>query len=266
MADPFSDAAITAALGRQMTRAVQRQAVAAGNLANLDTPGYRTKEVKFSEALDEQMGATLTATDPRHFGATVSADAPTAADSTGLAARRDGNNVQLDRELLQSHARRRGLHRGADRRWRRSSVWSATPSTKDANHVDAVQRHQRQRQRADVQRARMEVAVSNHRQRRVDAGRRRPAVPPARRRPRDGVDQLDRCGIQRPAPTASRWPASSKTSRRSAAGTSPRIPTRTPNGFVADAQRRRARRDGGHARRGSRVSGEPHGHRPDPRH
>jgi flagellar basal body rod protein FlgB len=41
MPEPISDAAITAALGRQLNRAVQKQAAAVGNLANLDTPGYR---------------------------------------------------------------------------------------------------------------------------------------------------------------------------------------------------------------------------------
>jgi flagellar basal-body rod protein FlgB len=102
MADPLSDAAITAALGRHMTQAVQRQAVAVGNLANLDTPGYRTKEISFADTLDEELGASgLVATNERHFGAGTIREAPsTVADSTGLAARRDGNNVQLDRELL----------------------------------------------------------------------------------------------------------------------------------------------------------------------
>jgi flagellar basal-body rod protein FlgB len=102
MADPFSDAAITAALGRQMTRAVQRQSVAVGNLANLDTPGYRTKEVKFSDALDDELGTVqMKATDARHFGAgSTASNASAVVDSSGLATRRDGNNVQLDRELL----------------------------------------------------------------------------------------------------------------------------------------------------------------------
>jgi flagellar basal-body rod protein FlgB len=101
MADPFSDAAITAALGRQMTRAVQRQAVAASNLANLDTPGYRTKEVTFAAALDDELGASgIVTSDARHFGAGQTADPGALGDSAGLAARRDGNNVQLDRELL----------------------------------------------------------------------------------------------------------------------------------------------------------------------
>ena len=35
-----------AALGRQMTQAVAKQAVAAGNLANLDTPGYRARKCR----------------------------------------------------------------------------------------------------------------------------------------------------------------------------------------------------------------------------
>lgn len=102
MGDMLSDAAITAALGRQMTRAVQRQAVAAGNLANLDTPGYRTKELRFDDALDQQLGAApLAATNSRHFGAATGASpAAEAGDASGLASRRDGNNVQLDRELL----------------------------------------------------------------------------------------------------------------------------------------------------------------------
>jgi flagellar basal-body rod protein FlgB len=100
--DIFSDAAITAALGRQMTRAVQRQAVAAGNLANLDTPGYRTRELRFDDALDAELGgAAMAATDARHFGAPATGPTlPAEEEVAGLATRRDGNNVQLDRELL----------------------------------------------------------------------------------------------------------------------------------------------------------------------
>jgi flagellar basal-body rod protein FlgB len=102
MADIVSDAAIMAALGREMTRAVQRQSVAASNLANLDTPGYRTQELQFADALDEQLApTTLVASHPQHFG-TASAvhDRAEIADASDLPTRRDGNNVQLDRELL----------------------------------------------------------------------------------------------------------------------------------------------------------------------
>ncbi len=101
MADILSDAAITAALGRHMTQAVERQAVAVGNLANLDTPGYHSKEIRFSDALDEELGAAgLTTTDPRHLGGTVSDAPPSILETANLPLRRDGNNVQMDRELL----------------------------------------------------------------------------------------------------------------------------------------------------------------------
>ena len=101
MGEVRNDAAIMAALGRQMSRAVQKQAVAAGNLANLDTPGYRTKEVRFSDTLDNELRtANLTATNRRHFGATVGEARAESSEVAGLDGRRDGNNVQLDRELL----------------------------------------------------------------------------------------------------------------------------------------------------------------------
>ena len=102
MGNTISDAAITAALGRQMTQAVARQAVAAGNLANLDTPGFRTKEVQFADVLDDELSAgVITTTSARHIGPPAgSAAPPQEGEASGLAPRRDGNNVQLDRELL----------------------------------------------------------------------------------------------------------------------------------------------------------------------
>jgi flagellar basal-body rod protein FlgB len=95
-----SDAAIVAALRRHMTVAAARQVVAAGNLANVDTPGYRAREADFSDALDASLARTLTVTDPRHLQPGPDADPHTKAVE-GLAARRDGNTVQIDRELLQ---------------------------------------------------------------------------------------------------------------------------------------------------------------------
>ena len=103
MAEIVTDAAIMAALGRQLTQAVERQAVAAGNIANVETPGYRTKEVKFSDVLEGELGGnSLRATNSRHFGAGAGlSNKPTPTDVAGLSSRLDGNNVQVDRELLQ---------------------------------------------------------------------------------------------------------------------------------------------------------------------
>jgi len=98
----IDDASIVAALRRQMTIAVAKQVVAAGNLANVDTPGFRAREVDFDRALDASLanGAlALEATDPAHI-APAQAGGVATRDASGLAARRDGNTVQLDRELL----------------------------------------------------------------------------------------------------------------------------------------------------------------------
>jgi flagellar basal-body rod protein FlgB len=103
MSDPFSDAAITAALGRHMTQAVQRQAAAVSNIANLDTPGYRTKEVQFLDALEDHLAAGgMVSSDPGHLGGASASNEVRGrmTEVEGLASRRDGNNVQLDRELL----------------------------------------------------------------------------------------------------------------------------------------------------------------------
>jgi flagellar basal-body rod protein FlgB len=96
----ISDSSAIDALRRQMTIAVAKQVASAGNLANVDTPGYKTKEVTFSDALKSKL-APVNATYP---SARSSAAAPavdlTVQEASGLPARRDGNNVSLDRELL----------------------------------------------------------------------------------------------------------------------------------------------------------------------
>ena len=98
-----SDASIMAALGRQMTRAVQRETLAASNLANLDTPGYRAREASFEAALGSSGGLELQAADGKSLagaGRTPGA-AMTVKETADTSSRRDGNNVQLDHELLE---------------------------------------------------------------------------------------------------------------------------------------------------------------------
>ena len=90
----ITDDAIVRALGRQMNMAVAKQAVAASNLANLDTPGYRTREVEFDEVLTTELTRASSGPGLEKVAARV-------VEAPGLASRRDGNNVQLDRELLQ---------------------------------------------------------------------------------------------------------------------------------------------------------------------
>ncbi len=95
----ITDGAILTALRRQMSAAVQRQSAAASNLANLDTPGYRTRDASFADALNAEIGS-LSTTHTGHMGGTDSGRESTLQEAEGLASRRDGNNVQLDRELI----------------------------------------------------------------------------------------------------------------------------------------------------------------------
>jgi flagellar basal-body rod protein FlgB len=99
MSEITSDSAVLAALRRQMTIAAARQAIAASNLANVSTPGYKAQEADFADTLSDKLRAPLRLTDARHL---AGVDAPSLAtrDVEGLAARRDGNTVAIDRELL----------------------------------------------------------------------------------------------------------------------------------------------------------------------
>jgi flagellar basal-body rod protein FlgB len=94
----ISDSALVASLRRQMTVAVARQVAAAGNLANIDTPGYRAKEATFDEALSKHIPAAKAG--QGRTGDIPDLQKPVIQEVQGLPVRRDGNNVQLDRELL----------------------------------------------------------------------------------------------------------------------------------------------------------------------
>ncbi|MGB9611143.1 MAG: flagellar basal body rod protein FlgB [Bryobacteraceae bacterium] len=69
-------------LGRYMDLLAERQRLVAANLANIDTPGYRTRDIDFQfEFLSLGPGAR-----------------PHVIEPTDLTVRNDGNNVSLDRE------------------------------------------------------------------------------------------------------------------------------------------------------------------------
>jgi flagellar basal-body rod protein FlgB len=83
---------LSEALGRFLDLTSDQMKLTAGNLANVDTPGYKTQGMDFASAFRSAMrgidsGASATA------GEQVS-------DVDGLVARPDGNNVSLDRESL----------------------------------------------------------------------------------------------------------------------------------------------------------------------
>jgi flagellar basal-body rod protein FlgB len=98
----ISDSGVINALRRQMTVSVAKQVAAAGNLANVDTPGYKTKDATatFSDALTAKLKPATNSTFGSGKTAAASDPVINMSEADGLETRRDGNNVQLDRELL----------------------------------------------------------------------------------------------------------------------------------------------------------------------
>jgi flagellar basal-body rod protein FlgB len=65
---------------RYMDLLTVRQQITASNVANADTPGYKTRDIDFSSELSSALNP------------------PTVREVQNLAVRNDGNNVNLDRE------------------------------------------------------------------------------------------------------------------------------------------------------------------------
>jgi len=83
------DTPLTEVLARSLDVNAFRQQLIAANMANIDTPGYRTRDVNFQQELERASGPL--------FQADFS---PLARQVQGLIERPDGNNVNIDRESL----------------------------------------------------------------------------------------------------------------------------------------------------------------------
>ena len=91
---------------RFLDLAVQRQGLIASNVANIDTPGYKTVDISFEHELHEAVAAPQIGngvTNARHIPvAPTNTRRPAAANEvTGLTIRNDQNNVNIDREMGQ---------------------------------------------------------------------------------------------------------------------------------------------------------------------
>src|SRR5271154_4720690 len=84
--------AISTSLERYMDMVSLRQKLVSSNIANADTPGYKTQDLDFQAS----------------FQSVLDGGTPREADVQGLATKNDGNNVDLDREarLLAENALR----------------------------------------------------------------------------------------------------------------------------------------------------------------
>jgi flagellar basal-body rod protein FlgB len=92
------------AIESYMTRLSQRQQIVASNLANIDTPGYKTKDVSFHATIQELLAdepAPLRTSRPEHNEGWLPVPANAQAfEVQGLPSGVDRNNVDLDREMM----------------------------------------------------------------------------------------------------------------------------------------------------------------------
>jgi flagellar basal-body rod protein FlgB len=85
------DTPLSQALGRFLDLSVSRHALITSNLANIDTPGYRTRDLNFRQEL-ERAGSS--------GELSYALFSPLARPVPGLSQRPDGNNVNPEREGL----------------------------------------------------------------------------------------------------------------------------------------------------------------------
>ena len=83
--------ALSDALGRYLDLASEQMKLTASNMANVDTPGYKTQGFDFEQEFARQLKGSADVS-----GAGVQVQAV-----DGLVARPDGNNVSMDREGMQ---------------------------------------------------------------------------------------------------------------------------------------------------------------------
>jgi len=87
-----------------MTRLSKRQQVVASNIANIDTPGYKTKDISFHVAMEGLLSGPasgLRGSRPEQMQEwSFAPPEPEVFEVSGLPMRPDRNNVDIDQEML----------------------------------------------------------------------------------------------------------------------------------------------------------------------
>lgn len=105
MLDLISTNPMIRLMDRSMSLANHRLGLIASNLANLDTPGYRTRDFSFQEALRAELGqapdgVSLARTHPGHLGGGAGAGTGGGRGIDPAFERNDGNSVNLDQQTM----------------------------------------------------------------------------------------------------------------------------------------------------------------------
>lgn len=100
----FSDPMLSS-IKHNMDIQIRRSELIAGNLANIETPGYKAVDIDFESALksasSRQSGGSskMWVTDSRHIQGVSGGDLPITQVSDDESHRVDGNTVDLDKEM-----------------------------------------------------------------------------------------------------------------------------------------------------------------------
>ena len=88
---------LTSNLESYLRLTTSREQAISANMANVDTPGYHTRDINFNGELNRAMNGFLSQTED---GIETVQMTPVVQEVPGLMERPDGNNVSLDREGL----------------------------------------------------------------------------------------------------------------------------------------------------------------------
>lgn len=107
MFDLVSSNSMIQMMDRSMTLASRRMTLIAGNLANIDTPGYRARDFSFEQAfkaemdnLDRQMSPSASGSLPTYFPDRTSQLTAGTTASASAYERNDLNDVNLDQQTM----------------------------------------------------------------------------------------------------------------------------------------------------------------------
>ncbi|MDZ5781803.1 flagellar basal body rod protein FlgB [Marinococcus luteus] len=80
-----------------------RQKAITDNIANIDTPNYKAKEVSFQDMLKEESSSQMEAvrTDAKHFSFQNNQNSPGVYEQKGNTYNNNGNNVDIDKEMTE---------------------------------------------------------------------------------------------------------------------------------------------------------------------
>ena len=87
-------------LEKGLSYATTKNKTIAQNIANVDTPGYKAKDVDFKTILEGEKQSTVSSyrTDERHYNFTIASQGSGAYSKDNFRARSNGNGVNMDTE------------------------------------------------------------------------------------------------------------------------------------------------------------------------